>query len=105
MGEAGEPWTLLNDHQLKGCGRWDRTQRTCMTAMTSIRRSDIPVQARLVLDDDEWPEHPQRATLNLWVPPPSGLSKAAEEEAVRRAAIAFLERALDTLRTPPPVKG
>ena len=73
--------------------------------MTSIRRADVPLQAKLVLDDDESPERPQRATLSLWVPPPSGLSKAAEEEAVRRAAIAFLERALDTLRSAPPVNG
>ena len=76
-----------------------------MTGMTSIRRADVPAQAKLVLDDDESPEHPQRATLNLWVPPPSGLSKAAEEEAVRRAAIAFLERALETLRSAPPLNG
>jgi hypothetical protein len=76
-----------------------------MTAMTNIPRVDAPLQAKLVLDDDESPEHPQRATLNLWVPPPSGLTKAAEEEAVRRAAIAFLERALDTLRSAPPVNG
>ena len=76
-----------------------------MTDMTMIRGAAIPVQAKLVLDDDESPEHPQRATLNLWVPPPSGLTKAAEEEAVRRAAIAFLERALDALRSAPPVNG
>ena len=76
-----------------------------MTGMTSIRRADVPAQAKLVLDDDESPEHPQRATLNLWVPPPSGLSKAAEEKAVRRAAIAFLERALETLRSAPPLNG
>lgn len=76
-----------------------------MTGKTIIREAEDPVQAKLVLDDDESPEHPQRATLNLWVPPPAGLTKAAEEEAVRRAAITFLERALETLRSAPPMNG
>ncbi|HUR03022.1 MAG TPA: hypothetical protein VM347_10820 [Nonomuraea sp.] len=73
-----------------------------MTDTTSIQKPDALVPAKLVLDDDAVPEHPQRATLSLWVVPPSGLSKASEEAAVRRAAITFLERALDTLRNAPP---
>ena len=98
--------TLFLIPQVKGCGRV-RPDLTipAMTGMTIIRGADVPVQAKLVLDDDESPERPQRAPLNLWVRPPSGLTKAAEEEAVRRAAIAFLERALDTLRRAPPVNG
>jgi hypothetical protein len=61
------------------------------------------VPAKLVLDDDASPpERPQRLTLNLWVKPPAGLTKAAEEAVVRSAAVVFLERALDSLRNPPP---
>jgi len=60
------------------------------------------VPAKLVLDDDTAPpERPQRLTLNLWVKPPAGLTKAAEEAVVRSAAVVFLERALDSLRNAP----
>ena len=71
--------------------------------ITHVPTAETFVPAKLVLDDDATPpERPQRLTLNLWVKPPAGLTKAAEEAVVRSAAIVFLERALDSLREPPP---
>jgi hypothetical protein len=70
--------------------------------MTHVPAAETFVPAKLVLDDDATPpERPQRLTLNLWVKPPAGLTKAAEEAVVRSAAIVFLERALDSLRNAP----
>jgi hypothetical protein len=71
--------------------------------ITHVPTAETFVPAKLVLDDDATPpERPQRLTLNLWVKPPAGLTKAAEEAVVRSAAIVFLERALDSLRNAPP---
>ena len=71
--------------------------------ITHVPTAETFVPAKLVLDDDATPpERPQRLTLNLWVRPPAGLTKAAEEAVVRSAAIVFLERALDSLRNAPP---
>ena len=71
--------------------------------ITHAPTAETFVPAKLVLDDDASPpERPQRLTLNLWVKPPAGLTKAAEEAVVRSAAVVFLERALDSLRNPPP---
>ena len=70
--------------------------------ITHVPNAETFVPAKLVLDDDATPpERPQRLTLNLWVKPPAGLTKAAEEAVVRSAAILFLERALDSLRSAP----
>ena len=71
--------------------------------ITHVPNAETFVPAKLVLDDDATPpERPQRLTLSLWVKPPAGLTKAAEEAVVRSAAILFLERALDSLRNAPP---
>lgn len=54
--------------------------------------------AQVVLDDESNPGHPQRVSLSLWVDPPSCLSGRDQDAAVRKAAIALLERALAWLQ-------
>ena len=56
--------------------------------------------ARLVLEDQAPGICKERVTLSLWVSPPSGLTNESEEIAVKKGAIALLERALEVLKRP-----